>query len=65
VKGSLYRAVIGTEAHEREVARRAGEQYGTMAANLSLVQVSTASSEEAVQDDIRDLARNVRQQAEN
>ena len=54
---------MSTEPDRHEVAREAGEKYGTMAADLSLVHVSMASSEEAVQDHINDLVRNIREQA--
>ena len=54
---------MNTEPDRREAAREAGEKYGAMAADLSLVHVSTALSEEAVQDHINDLARNIREQA--
>jgi acetoin utilization deacetylase AcuC-like enzyme len=47
----------------REAVREAGEKYGTMAADLSLVHISMASSEEAVQGHISDLVRNIREQA--
>ncbi len=47
----------------REAVREAGERYGTMAADLSLVHISMASSEEAVQNHISDLVRNIREQA--
>ncbi len=47
----------------REAVREAGEKYGTMAADLSLVHISMAASEEAVQDHINDLVRNIREQA--
>jgi acetoin utilization deacetylase AcuC-like enzyme len=47
----------------REAVREAGERYGTMAADLSLVHISMASSEEAVRDHINDLVRNIREQA--
>ena len=46
-----------------KVAREAGEKYGTMAADLSLVHISMAESEEAVQDHINNLVRNIREQA--
>ena len=47
----------------REAVRAAGERDGTMAAGLSLVHISMAASEEAVQDHINNLVRNVREQA--
>ncbi len=47
----------------REAVREAGEKYGTMAADLSLVHISMAASEEAVQDHINNLVRNIREQA--
>jgi hypothetical protein len=51
------------EPDKHKVAREAGERYGTMAADLSLVHISTAPNEEAVQDHINDLVRNIREQA--
>ena len=54
---------MDTEQDQREAAREAGEKYGTMAADLSLVHISMAESEEAVQDHINDLVRNIREQA--
>jgi len=54
---------MSTEPDRHEVAREAGEKYGTMAADLSLVHISMASSEGAVQDHINDLVRNIREQA--
>ena len=52
-----------TEPDRHTVAREAGEKYGTMAADLSLVHISMAASEEAVQDHINNLVRNIREQA--
>ncbi len=54
---------MSTEAESREAARKAGATYGTMAADLSLVHISVASSEGEMQDHIRDLVRNIREQA--
>jgi uncharacterized protein (UPF0147 family) len=51
------------EPDRHTVAREAGEKYGTMAADLSLVHISMAASEEAVQDHINNLVRNIREQA--
>ncbi len=51
------------EPDHREAAREAGEKYGTMAADLSLVHVSAASDPEEIHQHIRDLARNIREQA--
>ncbi len=51
------------EPDQHEAAREAGEKYGTMAADLSLVHVSAASSTEEIHEHIRDLARNIREQA--
>ena len=51
------------ELERHKVAREAGEKYGTMAADLSLVHISMAASEEAVQDHINNLVRNIREQA--
>ena len=47
----------------REAVRVAGKKYGTMAADLSLVHISMAASEEVVQDHISNLVRNIREQA--
>ena len=54
---------MSTEQDRHTVARAAGERYGSMAADLSLVHISMASSEEVVQDHINDLVRNIREQA--
>ena len=54
---------MSTEPDRHKVAREAGEKYGTMAADLSLVHISMAATEEAVQDHINDLVRNIREQA--
>ena len=54
---------MSTEPDRRKVAREAGEKYGAMAADLSLVHISMAASEEAVQDHINNLVRNIREQA--
>jgi hypothetical protein len=54
---------MNTQANEQE-AREAGSLYGTMAADLSLVHVSAAATEEEVKKHIADLARNIREQAE-
>ena len=54
---------MSTEPDRREVAREAGEKYGTMAADLSLVHVSVASSDEEIQEHISNLVRNIREQA--
>ena len=55
---------MNTKTDEQE-AREAGSLYGTMAADLSLVHVSAAATEEEVQKHIADLARNIREQAQN
>ena len=47
----------------RYAVREAGEKYCTMAADLSLVHHSMTATEEAVQDHINDLVRNIREQA--
>ncbi len=52
-----------TEPDRHKVVREAGEKYGTMAADLSLVHISMAASEEAVQEHISNLVRNIREQA--
>ncbi len=49
---------------DEQAAREAGSQYGAMAADLSLVHISLAVSEDAIQEHIADLARNIREQAE-
>jgi predicted kinase len=54
---------MSTESGRHTAAREAGEKYGTMAADLSLVHVSVASSDEEIQDHINDLVRNIREQA--
>ena len=54
---------MDTELDQLEAAREAGEKYGTMAADLSLVHVSAAASTEEIHEHIRDLARNIREQA--
>ncbi len=51
------------EPDKHKVAREAGERYGAMAADLSLVHISMASSDEAVHDHINNLVRNIREQA--
>ncbi len=54
---------MSTEPDEQEAAREAGRRYGTMAAALSLLHISTATTEEKIQEHIADLARNIREQA--
>jgi hypothetical protein len=54
---------MSTEPDRHKAARQAGEKYGAMAADLSLVHISMAASEEAVQDHISNLVRNIREQA--
>ena len=54
---------MDAEADQREAAREAGEKYGTMAADLSLVHVSAVSSKEEIHEQIRNLAHNIREQA--
>jgi hypothetical protein len=54
---------MSTEAESWEAAREAGTTYGTMAADLSLVHIGVASTEEEVQEHISDLVRNIREQA--
>ena len=51
-----------TEADRREAARQAGETYGAMAADLSLMHASLAPGEEAMEKHILNLARNIREQ---
>src|SRR3712207_4457036 len=55
---------MNTETNEQEAAQEAGSRYGTMAADLSLVHISVAVNEEAIQDHIADLVRNIREQAQ-
>ncbi len=55
---------MNTETNEQAAAEEAGAQYGTMAADLSLVHISVAVNEEAIQEHIADLVRNIREQAE-
>jgi hypothetical protein len=55
---------MSTQPDEQEAAREAGSRYGTMAADLSLLHISTAATEEEMQEHIADLARNIREQAE-
>lgn len=52
-----------TESDEQEAAREAGRRYGTMAADLSLIHISAAETEEAMQEHVATLARNIREQA--
>ncbi len=54
---------MATQVSQKEAAREAGHQYGTMAADLCLVHISEATTEEAVQEHVVDLARNIREQA--
>ena len=54
---------MDTELNQCEAASEAGKKYGTMAAELSLVHVSVALSKEEIHEHIRDLARNIREQA--
>ncbi len=53
---------MNSEAESREAVREAGEKYGTMAADLSLVHLSAVSTKEEIHERIRDLARNIREQ---
>jgi hypothetical protein len=54
---------MGTEADRREAARAAGERYGAMAADLSLMHVNSAAGEDVVEERVQELARNIREQA--
>ena len=54
---------MNTEPDRHKVAREAGEKYGTIAADLSLVHVSVASSDEEIKEHISNLVRNIREQA--
>ena len=56
-------SAVATQVSQKEAAREAGHQYGTMAADLCLVHISEATTEEAVQEHVADLARNIREQA--
>ncbi len=51
------------ETDRREAARKSGEEYGTRAADLCLILLSTAPGEEVIEEHIKDLARNIREQA--
>ncbi len=54
---------MNSDADRREAARRSGEDYGTRAAELCLILLSTAAGEEETEEHIRDLARSIREQA--
>ncbi len=54
---------MSMKSDRRKVARDAGKRYGTMAADLSLIHISIAPTEETIQDHIDDLAYNIREQA--
>ncbi len=54
---------MNVEADE-QAAREAGARYGTMAADLSLVHISLAVTDEAVEHHIADLALNIGEQAQ-
>jgi hypothetical protein len=54
---------MNTETNEQQAAQEAGSQYGAMAADLSLVHISVAANDEAIQEHIADLVRNIREQA--
>ena len=54
---------MNTQTDEQE-AREAGSRYGTMAADISLVHIGVAATEEAVEQHIADLVRNIREQAQ-
>jgi hypothetical protein len=54
---------MNPEADRLEAARKSGEQYGTGAADLCLILLSTAPGEEAIEEHIKNLARNSREQA--
>jgi hypothetical protein len=55
---------MNIETNEQETAQEAGSRYGTMAADLSLIHISVAVNEEAIQEHIANLVRNIREQAE-
>jgi hypothetical protein len=54
---------MNPEADRLEAARNSGEQYGTRAAELCLILLSTAPGEEVIEEQIKNLARNIREQA--
>ena len=54
---------MSPEADRREAARKSGEEYGTRAADLCLILLSTGTGEEAIEEHIKNLARNIREQA--
>ena len=54
---------MNTEPSGHVAVREAGSRYDTMAADLSLAHISTAATDEAIQEHIADLARNIREQA--
>ncbi len=54
---------MNTTIDEQEAARQAGSRYGTTAADLGLVHITTAATEEEMQEHIADLARNIREKA--
>jgi hypothetical protein len=54
---------MGTEADRREAAQAAGERYGAMAADLSLMHVNSAADEDVMEERVQELARNIREQA--
>jgi hypothetical protein len=54
---------MSPEADRREAARKSGEEYGTRAADLCLILLSTGTGERAIEEHIKNLARNIREQA--
>jgi hypothetical protein len=60
----LTYVAIRIEPDEEQTAREAGSRYGTMAADISLVHIGVAVTEEAVEQHIADLVRNIREQAQ-
>jgi hypothetical protein len=54
---------MNTETDEQDRVREAGARYGSMAADLSLAHIDVAVREEAIQEHIAGLVRNIREQA--
>jgi len=54
---------MNSEVDRHEAARKSGEEYGTRAAGLCLILISTALEEEVIEEHIKNLARNIREQA--
>ena len=60
----LTYVAIRIEPDEEQTAREAVSRYGTMAAHISLVHIGLVATEEAVEQHIADLVRNIREQAQ-